>query len=105
MDHALNHRLKADVDQLVVERQKGERPILMTYPELGPFTSEPRVVNRVADLMGGQKTGIFYDQRPNHAFAARFAPGARVLDVFSHVGGFSLAALAGGAESAVAVEE
>lgn len=58
----------------------------------------------MADLTGGQKTGLFYDQRPNHAFAARFAKGARVLDVFAHVGGFSLAALAAGAESAVAVD-
>jgi len=41
LDHALNQRFKADVDQLMVERQKGERPILMTYPELGPLTSEP----------------------------------------------------------------
>jgi 23S rRNA (cytosine1962-C5)-methyltransferase len=58
----------------------------------------------LADLLGGQKTGLFYDQRPNHAFAARLAQGARVLDVFSHVGGFSLAALAAGAESALAVD-
>ena len=58
----------------------------------------------MADLMGGQKTGLFYDQRPNHAFAARMARGARVLDVFSHVGGFGLAALAGGAVSALAVD-
>ena len=58
----------------------------------------------MADLTGGQKTGLFFDQRPNHAFAARLAPGARVLDVFSHVGGFSLAALAGGAASALAVD-
>ncbi len=58
----------------------------------------------MADLLGGQKTGLFYDQRPNHAFAARLAKGARVLDVFSHVGGFALAALAGGAESALAVD-
>jgi 23S rRNA (cytosine1962-C5)-methyltransferase len=58
----------------------------------------------MADLLGGQKTGIFYDQRPNHAFAARLARGARVLDVFAHVGGFSLAALAGGAEGALAVD-
>ena len=48
----------------------------------------------MADLLGGQKTGIFYDQRPNHAFAQSLAKGARVLDVFAHVGGFSLAALA-----------
>jgi 23S rRNA (cytosine1962-C5)-methyltransferase len=58
----------------------------------------------MADLMGGQKTGLFYDQRPNHAFAARLAKGARVLDVFSHVGGFALAALAGGAVSALSVD-
>jgi 23S rRNA (cytosine1962-C5)-methyltransferase len=58
----------------------------------------------MADLLGGQKTGLFLDQRPNQAFAAGLAKGARVLDVFSHVGGFSLAALAGGAESALAVD-
>lgn len=58
----------------------------------------------MADLEGGQKTGLFFDQRPNHAFAARLAKGARVLDVFSHVGGFGLAALAGGADSALAVD-
>ncbi|GAA6192166.1 class I SAM-dependent rRNA methyltransferase [Phaeobacter sp. NW0010-22] len=59
----------------------------------------------MADLTGGQKTGLFYDQRPNHAFAARLvAPGARVLDVFSHVGGFGLAMLANGAAEAIAVD-
>ena len=58
----------------------------------------------LADLTGGQKSGLFYDQRPNHAFAARLARGQRVLDVFSHVGGFALAALAQGAAQALAVD-
>ncbi|QDC09467.1 class I SAM-dependent rRNA methyltransferase [Oceanicola sp. D3] len=58
----------------------------------------------MADLMGGQKTGLFYDQRDSHAFTANLAKGARVLDVFSHVGGFALAALAGGADHALAVD-
>ncbi|MEP2027836.1 MAG: class I SAM-dependent rRNA methyltransferase [Paracoccaceae bacterium] len=58
----------------------------------------------LADITDGQKTGLYYDQRPNQAFAARLAQDARVLDVFSHVGGFSLAALAGGAKSALAVD-
>jgi 23S rRNA (cytosine1962-C5)-methyltransferase len=58
----------------------------------------------MADVLGGQKTGLFFDQRPNHAFAQRLAKGARVLDMFSHVGGFALAALAGGAASALAVD-
>jgi 23S rRNA (cytosine1962-C5)-methyltransferase len=58
----------------------------------------------LADLTGGQKTGLFFDQRPNHAFAAGLARGARVLDVFSHVGGFALATLAQGAAQALAVD-
>lgn len=58
----------------------------------------------MADLIGGQKTGLYFDQRDNHALAARLARDARVLDVFSHVGGFALAALAGGAASALAVD-
>ncbi len=58
----------------------------------------------MADLLGGQKTGLFYDQRPNHAFVAALARGTNVLDVFSHVGGFALAALAGGATHALSVD-
>ncbi|KIT14425.1 RSP_2647 family RNA methyltransferase [Jannaschia aquimarina] len=70
----------------------------------GPIPVEMNGATYFADLTGGQKTGLFYDQRPNHAFVARLSRGARVLDVFSHVGGFALAALAGGAQSAVAVD-
>ncbi|QYX58440.1 class I SAM-dependent rRNA methyltransferase [Roseovarius sp. SCSIO 43702] len=58
----------------------------------------------MADLLEGQKTGLFFDQRPNHAFAKGLSEGARVLDVFSHVGGFGLAALAGGAARVLAVD-
>jgi 23S rRNA (cytosine1962-C5)-methyltransferase len=70
----------------------------------GPLKVPMNGATYLADVMGGQKTGLFFDQRPNHAFAARLARGARVLDVFSHVGGFALAALAGGAEHALAVD-
>jgi 23S rRNA (cytosine1962-C5)-methyltransferase len=71
---------------------------------MGPIPVPMNGAVYMADLMGGQKTGLFFDQRPNHAFAARLAKGARVLDVFSHVGGFALAALAQGAVSALAVD-
>jgi len=70
----------------------------------GPVPVPMNGATYMADLLGGQKTGLFFDQRDNHAFAARLARGARVLDVFSHVGGFGLAALAAGAESALAVD-
>ncbi|MEP2532939.1 class I SAM-dependent rRNA methyltransferase [Shimia sp.] len=72
-----------------------------------PTAPVPVIMNSatyMADLTGGQKTGLFYDQRPNHGFAARLCKDAKVLDVFSHVGGFSLAALAGGASGALAVD-
>ncbi|MCT4684147.1 MAG: class I SAM-dependent methyltransferase [Roseicyclus sp.] len=70
----------------------------------GPIPVPMNGATYMADVMGGQKTGLFYDQRDNHAFAARLARGARVLDVFSHVGGFALAALAAGAARALAVD-
>ncbi len=62
----------------------------------------------VADITGGQKTGWFYDQRANHAFAgslmANLPEGAEVLDVYSHIGGFGLAMLHGGAAKATLVD-
>jgi 23S rRNA (cytosine1962-C5)-methyltransferase len=73
-------------------------------PLAGPVAVPMNGATYFADLAGGQKTGIYYDQRPNHAFAARLGRGLAVLDVFAHVGGFALAALAGGAASALAVD-
>ena len=70
----------------------------------GPVPVAMNGATYMADVMGGQKTGLFFDQRPNHAFAAGLAKGATVLDVFSHVGGFALAALAGGAASSLSVD-
>ncbi|MEM9709063.1 MAG: class I SAM-dependent methyltransferase [Pseudomonadota bacterium] len=58
----------------------------------------------MADLAQGQKTGLFYDQRENQAFTAGLAQGGSVLDVFSHVGGFALAALAAGATTTLLVD-
>lgn len=81
-----------------------EETVVMTGALNGPIAVPMNGATYFADLEGGQKTGLFFDQRPNHAFAKRLAKGAKVLDVFSHVGGFALAALAGGAQSAVAVD-
>jgi 23S rRNA (cytosine1962-C5)-methyltransferase len=70
----------------------------------GPVAVAMNGATYYADLMHGQKTGLYFDQRPNHAFAARLGRGRRVLDVFSHVGGFGLAALAAGATSVLAID-
>lgn len=78
--------------------------VLIGQAPEGPLEVPMNGAVYLADLMGGQKTGLFFDQRDNQAFAARLGAGGRVLDVFSHVGGFALAALAGGATSALAVD-
>lgn len=49
------------------------------------------------DLLGGQKTGFFLDQRENRRLVAKFAAGAEVLNAFSFTGAFAVHALASGA--------
>ena len=56
------------------------------------------------DVMGGQKTGYFLDQKDNHLFLRQFCRDARVLDCFSYIGGFALNAAAAGAKEVTAVD-
>lgn len=56
------------------------------------------------ELAGSQKTGLFLDQREMRGMVRGLAKNRTVLDVCSYVGGFSTAALAGGALSADAVD-
>lgn len=44
------------------------------------------------DVVEGQKTGFYFDQRDNRAAVARYLKGASVLDMFCYTGGFSIAA-------------
>lgn len=53
---------------------------------------------------GGQKTGWFFDQRPNRDRLLRYAPGKRVLDLFSYVGAWGLRAAAAGASEVLCVD-
>lgn len=69
----------------------------------GPVPVEMNGALYLADLLGGQKTGLFFDQRENHAHAAEIRAKS-VLDVFAHVGGFGLACLAAGAGHVVAID-
>ncbi|GAB3444325.1 class I SAM-dependent rRNA methyltransferase [Insolitispirillum peregrinum] len=70
----------------------------------GPVEIEENGVRLFADLSDGQKTGWFYDQRPNRAFIASLAKGRRVIDLYCYAGGFGVQALAAGADSAVFVD-
>jgi 23S rRNA (cytosine1962-C5)-methyltransferase len=56
------------------------------------------------DVEAGQKTGFFLDQRENRQRVRALAAGRDVLDAFCYTGGFSVAALAGGAARVTAVD-
>ncbi len=58
----------------------------------------------VADLIDGQKTGFFLDQRDNRARVEKLAQGRTVLNVFAYTGGFSLYAARGGATRVVSLD-
>ncbi|WP_246112902.1 class I SAM-dependent rRNA methyltransferase [Allorhodopirellula solitaria] len=56
------------------------------------------------DLRDGQKTGGYLDQQANHAEAARYMEGRRVLDICTYTGGFALAAARAGASEVIGVD-
>ena len=57
-----------------------------------------------ADLVSGQKTGFFLDQRENRRLIESIAADKSVLNVFGYTGGFSIYAGAGGASQVVTVD-
>lgn len=58
-----------------------------------------------ADVVGGQKTGHFLDQRENRALVGSMSAGMRVLDIFAATGGFGIYAAAGGATRVTSVDQ
>lgn len=56
------------------------------------------------DVYGGHKTGFYLDQRLNRAAVGSLSKGRKILDCFAYTGGFTLSALAGGADSVLAVD-
>ncbi len=57
-----------------------------------------------ADVVQGQKTGFFFDQRDNRALVEKLAAGKSVLNVFAYTGAFSLYAARGGATHIVSLD-
>ncbi|MFQ5671926.1 MAG: class I SAM-dependent rRNA methyltransferase [Nitrospinales bacterium] len=57
-----------------------------------------------ADVVRGQKTGFYFDQRENRRHVRELAQGKSVLNVFSYTGGFSVYAFAGGCRSVLEIE-
>jgi 23S rRNA (cytosine1962-C5)-methyltransferase len=92
---------RSDVGVRKLEGLEPQKGLLRGTLE-GPVDYLEGHVRMQADLLGGQKTGAFLDQRENHVLASEFARG-RSLDCFSYTGGFALQ-LATRAEHVTAVE-
>ncbi len=70
----------------------------------GPVPVEENGTVYQADVLAGQKTGWFFDQRDNRAFIAGLAADARVLDLYCHSGGFAVAAAHQGAAAVLGID-
>ncbi|MET0402395.1 MAG: class I SAM-dependent rRNA methyltransferase [Cystobacter sp.] len=92
---------RSDVGVRALEGLAQEKGVL-SGTLAGPVTYDEGLVRVRADLLEGQKTGSFLDQRENHIIASQYAFG-EALDCFSYVGGFALQ-LATRAKSVTAVE-
>jgi len=77
------------------EWQVGNKPEV-EFEELG--------VKLSGNILSGQKTGYFFDQRVNRKVVAKYAMGRRVLDAFCYSGGFTCNALAGGAAEVTSLD-
>lgn len=75
----------------------------LTEADLMPIIVE-NGLSYMVDVVNGQKTGFFLDQKYNRQAAARIAKGKHVLDCFTHTGAFALNAARGGAASVTAVD-
>lgn len=100
--------------EAIYERSDSEVRKLEDLPERTGFARGNRAAARCpiieyglnfrVDVAQGQKTGFFLDQRENRQRVRALASGREVLDAFCYTGGFSIAALAGGAARVSAIE-
>jgi len=78
--------------------------VLVGEPLAGPVEFLENGLRFEADVLRGQKTGFFLDQRENRRAVKALADGGDVLNLFSYTGGFSLYAADGGAASECSID-
>lgn len=81
--------------------------ITVVQGEIPPNGRVELIENNVrfyADVLQGQKTGWFFDQRPHRAWLANLSRGKSVLDVFCHTGGFGITAGMNGATEVTCID-
>lgn len=107
------HGAASSAAQPSADRPDGERPTAGQGP-VSPLLPEGRQPGELlvrehgmqflVDIVHGQKTGLFLDQRENRRLIRRYAAGLSVWNGFAYTGGFSVAAALGGARRVVTVD-
>lgn len=93
-------RLSRNIESMAAERfKRNDGEIVYGAPVREPVIFLESGLRFEADVLKGQKTGFFLDQRENRRKVRRLAAGRRILNAFSFTGGFSVYAADGGATS------
>jgi 23S rRNA (cytosine1962-C5)-methyltransferase len=87
-----------------VERKKALSLVFGNMPN-GPVSFQENGIAFTADLIEGQKTGFYLDQRENRALIREIARDKSVLNVFGYTGGFSVSAGLGGAQTVTTIDQ
>ena len=96
---------RSDVENRIIEGVEEKTGVLFgEIPER--IIMEDNGIKYSIDIVDGQKTGFFLDQRDSRKFISKYINNqTRFLDVFSSSGGFSMAALKCGAKKVVALDK
>jgi 23S rRNA (cytosine1962-C5)-methyltransferase len=98
-------RLSRNIAEAAREQfDRGDGEVLRGGALDGPVVFRESGLRFEADVLRGQKTGFFLDQRENRRNVEGLADGRGVLNLFSYSGGFSLYAARGGAASVCSVD-
>jgi 23S rRNA (cytosine1962-C5)-methyltransferase len=95
---------RSDVDVRNLEGLQPRSGLLMGEEPPQQIRIEEHGLSYKVDIRAGHKTGFYLDQRANRSLVRQISAGKEVLDCFCYTGGFSIAALAGGAKNVVAVD-
>lgn len=95
---------RSDADSRVLEGLEVQVGVLQGDTPPPMVEIHENGIRYLVDVIGGQKTGFYLDQRDSRAKLRARANGMDVLNCFCFTGGFSLAAIAGGAKSVLSID-
>jgi len=95
---------RSDADARELEGLPPSTGMICGASVAGPLEIFEHGIKYQVDVVSGQKTGFFLDQRDNRKRVGELAEDREVLDCFCYTGGFALSALKGGARSLLSID-